>query len=418
MCGLVGIASVGALSKPEKDVFTDLLFVDTLRGQDSTGVFSVDMENKVDVYKSVLDGPSFIQHQNYERLFMSHTSRIRVLAGHNRKATLGKVSTKNAHPFFHGDVVLMHNGTLTTQTNLKKSYSFDTDSECVCYNISQVEPNQVGEVIEMLNGAFALVWWDVRDNTLNFIRNNERDLYIGQNKSPEPTTIAWASEKPMLDLTFGRSNTQSVTEIHYIKPMHHYKVHLDDKTVKVDKLRIYKEYQRPKYGNGGTDWWYNNNRYNSNNRTQPLPLKDDVIKGEDVDILGETKRITHQQQASHTGYTRYTCPPAHYPGIGQKVYFEPITWERYPENDELKAFGECTGCVVITNRKKDVTAIAHIHGVKKDMFDEWEATKAVINATVLNFRHEPKTGEHELILHFDSVASKEVAKGEEKKLLN
>mgnify|MGYP001616630135 CR=1 FL=1 len=45
MCGLVGVA--GNLFKKDTDAFTQLLFVDTLRGDHSTGVQSVNATERV-----------------------------------------------------------------------------------------------------------------------------------------------------------------------------------------------------------------------------------------------------------------------------------------------------------------------------------------------------------------------------------
>ena len=62
MCGIVGlIASYSnGMTSDEADAFRDMVFLDTLRGWDSTGVFSVKNNGNVTVLKDAKHGPCFI----------------------------------------------------------------------------------------------------------------------------------------------------------------------------------------------------------------------------------------------------------------------------------------------------------------------------------------------------------------------
>lgn len=73
----------------------------------------------------------------------------------------------------------------------------DVDSKVIFRNI---ELNGAKHVWDKAHGAMALTWWDDRDQTLNFIRNNQRPLFFWRYKN----TIIWSSEKWIL--TTARSN--------------------------------------------------------------------------------------------------------------------------------------------------------------------------------------------------------------------
>ena len=66
MCGLVGI--IGDVnSVASRKMFTTMLFLDTLRGEDSTGVYAINYkDNEVNILKDALQAPDFIQGKPYE----------------------------------------------------------------------------------------------------------------------------------------------------------------------------------------------------------------------------------------------------------------------------------------------------------------------------------------------------------------
>lgn len=208
MCGLVGIASTKVLTEHDQQLFSTLLIVDTLRGPHSTGMFSVNSKG-VHNLKGAMAGYDFVTTRRYTQSTANKQGFSslgnKVLAGHNRYATVGSINAVNAHPFEHGPITMMHNGTLKSQDPLLNANMFDTDSECIAYNLSQVAPNEVNNVVSKLHGAFALCWYDTRDDSLNFIRNAERPLYLSTNNYEGPSRVMWASEPAMLSLVCDRS---------------------------------------------------------------------------------------------------------------------------------------------------------------------------------------------------------------------
>lgn len=202
ICGHVGCA--GRITGTEELIFKQLLVVDSLRGEDSTGIASVNNKGDVDVVKQV--------GNPFELLNMKYTDAIfkqqnRVLIGHNRYATTGKVDKYNAHPFDMDTLVGAHNGTLKDRHTLKFNGVYQVDSEQLFANI-EVDGEEVA--LPKTNGAYALVWWDKVNEKLKIIRNNQRTLYYTY--SMDKRVIFWASEAWMLEVILHR-NTYKHTKI-------------------------------------------------------------------------------------------------------------------------------------------------------------------------------------------------------------
>ena len=118
----------------------------------------------------------------------------KVLAGHCRAKTVGDNTRSNAHPYDFETVIGMHNGTLRNQYRTPFHDHTKTDSHCLYANI-----DESGLETAMTNvdpaGAWALVFWDKTDNTLNFLRNKERPLWFAWTK--DKRAMVWASEPGM-----------------------------------------------------------------------------------------------------------------------------------------------------------------------------------------------------------------------------
>lgn len=221
MCGIVGFITAETL-KGEDDrakFMSQGLIVDTLRGDDSTGVFAVGHDplyKKGGAWwaKSTDSGHAFINSPDYLES-MVNVVKYRAAVGHNRAATVGGVSTATAHPFQEGPITLVHNGTLTHTTGLPTPmYTIDdcdVDSHAIAHNLGK---HSVQDVIKQLSGAFTLVWHDSRDDSMNMIRNSKRPMHIS--KSGSQDSIFFASEGPMLDF-LGKRLGLSLGAIYYPK---------------------------------------------------------------------------------------------------------------------------------------------------------------------------------------------------------
>jgi len=196
ICGLVGAA--GILGGNEEKAFRNLLILDTVRGEDSTGIAAINSQNGYSVVKEVGVPHNLFDTKRYESIFR----RInRVLIGHNRSATVGNITRKNAHPFDMETLIGAHNGTLHNKHRLADSADYTVDSENLFHHI---EKHSLKEAIDLVDGAYALVWWDKFEQTLNFLRNEERPLFLARTKDTK--TIFWASEMWMLNAACARNN--------------------------------------------------------------------------------------------------------------------------------------------------------------------------------------------------------------------
>lgn len=199
MCGLVGAA--GDLTGKEERAFKTLLILDVLRGEHSTGIAAV-FKNKEapQVVKSVGTPFDLFYDKRCEDVFRKPN---RVLIGHNRYATQGAVNRRNAHPFEFENVIGAHNGTLTSRWQLDDNKDFDVDSQSLYNHVSR---NGIKDAIEKIQGAYALTWWDKEHQTINFLRNRERPLFMCH--SEDGKCMFWASEKWMLSVALSRNDVK------------------------------------------------------------------------------------------------------------------------------------------------------------------------------------------------------------------
>lgn len=195
MCGIVGVLTTSkkTYNSPTSSFFQQALFVDTMRGFDSTGVACLATGmSKPDVFKKALSAPDFLQLGPTIGLLDEHNA-WNVLIGHNRAATKGGVKDYTSHPFQKGDVTLVHNGTLIRHNNLHQGSLYAVDSEAIANSIDKVG---VSETATKMDGAFSLVWHDAHDDTVHFLRNKERPMYIGIVEGGDD--ILFGSESGML----------------------------------------------------------------------------------------------------------------------------------------------------------------------------------------------------------------------------
>lgn len=247
MCGLIGYVSLS--NTPSENLrlskwVETAIVLDTLRGQDSTGVGIVsDPSKPATVFKDVVPGWTFTETRRFTNVKNS-LSKAKAVIIHNRSATMGDVTYSNAHPFTVGPVTLAHNGTLTY---VPKTALADTDSEWICERISG--DSQATEVLSDLMGAFALVWHDSRDGSLNLARNSQRPLVYAV--SPSGDTLVWASEEWMLHACFGRSGwraSDGIGVVRDVPPGLIHKFGLHDNDALKPRVSSFKVQESTSYG--------------------------------------------------------------------------------------------------------------------------------------------------------------------------
>jgi hypothetical protein len=212
MCGVVGIATScqSGFRQDEVSAFNDLIFLDTMRGYDSTGVMGMDKHGNVVVHKEASMGPMFIKTNTFDGFKKDMFQHGIFAAAHNRAATRGSITDKNAHPFIVDDnIVLMQNGTY--KGDHKKHKDTEVDTEAVAHVISEHE--DVQEALKKINASYAFVWFNSDKKQVNLIRNSERPLWI---LKTEQGSLVWASESAFLYMALNRNGikfTEKAVEV-------------------------------------------------------------------------------------------------------------------------------------------------------------------------------------------------------------
>jgi Glutamine phosphoribosylpyrophosphate amidotransferase len=200
MCGLTGALS-DWLTGPETEVFRHLFFMSTLRGSDGCGLVNVPQKKakEIKVFRSTELASTIAYSQAYadmEKHAKNHTS---LWMGHSRATTRGSNDLGDCHPHTCGHIVGMHNGTLT-EVDGKKVDKDQSDSQLLFKSIAE---KGIDEAIKGVKGSYALVWLDRTKSQINFLRNEQRDLYFAYIEGKQ-TTLWWCSEKEMLQYSFER----------------------------------------------------------------------------------------------------------------------------------------------------------------------------------------------------------------------
>lgn len=223
MCGIIAV--LGDLGKKQQTIAEQLLFADTFRGYDSTGVVSVKYNGAVHTFKRAVPAPDFLDFKQWDSLKFG-----KGLIGHNRWKTKGAINNRNAHPFTHGKFHGVHNGTLRQQGLLPDFKDFDVDSENIYHSFNKIG---VDKTLELLNGAYALAWYNEEEEVFQFIRNNERPLSYAV--SADGKNVYVASEEKMLEWILGRNGVQYKAIIN-TTPHHLYSFKLPEKVQ--DKIEV------------------------------------------------------------------------------------------------------------------------------------------------------------------------------------
>lgn len=202
MCGIVSVFN-GEV-KYDRNIhvaFSQLLAANTVRGYHSTGLVYGGTYS-AEVYKKAVPGYDFVELAVVDRILTAYEEHS-FLIGHNRAATRGTISTRNAHPFEHGHITGVHNGTLITYKDLVEGSDpmYAVDSE---YIFRGLEQRGAKELIPLINGAYNLLWYDATDNKVHMIRNEDRPYYFAKVKGKD--VLFGGSEMGMLSWILNRNS--------------------------------------------------------------------------------------------------------------------------------------------------------------------------------------------------------------------
>lgn len=206
MCGLVAAITKtkNGFNQFDLEAFKQMLFADTLRGKDSTGVFAINNIGNVGIAKDSGSADKFIESDEYKELDKELYKDGWAVVGHNRKATRGEINDTNSHPFWVEDkLVLVHNGSYNGSH--KHLADVEVDSNAIAIHMSK-HINDYDQALQKVNAAYALIFYDIENKKLQFIRNKERPLWMVETASAiffssEPGLLQWILHRNDLKYT-------------------------------------------------------------------------------------------------------------------------------------------------------------------------------------------------------------------------
>ena len=205
MCGIISYFSNDRkYHKGVSSLIRNAMWIGSIRGDHSTGVI-YESEGEPDFYKKAVAGWDFVQLDRVKGI-LGNLEATPYFIGHNRAATKGDVTSANAHPFEHDNIIGVHNGTLYNHHSLTTT-NHVVDSDALYKAISV---DGVGAVIPKVSGAFNLLWHDSSDNTIHILRNEDRPYTLAKLKGVDG--LVGMSEELMLRWLVAKSGL----EVEYI----------------------------------------------------------------------------------------------------------------------------------------------------------------------------------------------------------
>jgi len=186
MCGIVGGMALGKLPERQEKVrqesmiflTTELLQLTQARGTDATGVSILFNDGLYYGLKMGISSPEFISRfggkkedfEGFLKLWRENDSPVKTYLGHCRKTSVGSAKDNaNNHPIKVGNIVGVHNGTLTNHDVIFKKLDCkrdgDVDSEAIMrllhsFTNKCTEPfttDMLIEVCKRLSGTYSVI---------------------------------------------------------------------------------------------------------------------------------------------------------------------------------------------------------------------------------------------------------------------
>ncbi|MCI5121224.1 MAG: hypothetical protein D3908_08560 [Candidatus Electrothrix sp. AUS4] len=123
MCGINGIlispGRTPAQLQRIRELFTANLLANEQRGREATGIALLNKDASIRVNKAPVTASQFIHSPEYLQILGSLSEKTTILLGHTREPTKGSPKKNvNNHPIIRGNIIGVHNGTITNDDNI------------------------------------------------------------------------------------------------------------------------------------------------------------------------------------------------------------------------------------------------------------------------------------------------------------
>jgi len=315
MCGIVGAMALGKLAeRPEKIrqesmifLTTELLQLTQARGTDATGTSILFNDGNFMGLKMGISSPEFISRfggsktdfEGFLKLWRENEYPVKTYLGHCRKTSVGSaIDNNNNHPIKVGNIVGIHNGTLTNHDvifeRLECKRDGDVDSEAIMRLLSFYSKKgtipftieMIKEVCLRLQGTYSVVAYNADSPEQMTTFRDGKPAVVALIRSLNLLLIA--SEESYIKQALYRYNKHSKLYLSRIKFPLIKKDDIDIKTMPDDTCTVFdlskkaekdadvddffdsEKIARPdKIWKKGTT--YNKNRYNKGSNKSKLP---------------------------------------------------------------------------------------------------------------------------------------------------
>lgn len=202
MCGIAGGMS-STLSQGELHKIKGLMMMSCFRGMFGSGSMVVTPGTGKHKHLQVLTHKTELcaAELTCDEDFLDNISRSpKIVVTHARAPTKGSNELQFVHPHRAKHITGVHNGTMHRVMD-KLVGDNESDSAAI---IAAISEHGVEQFIKESRGAYSLVWVDVKEGSLNFLRNDMRPMVFANIGFNDTSTMYWSSELGQLKFVLER----------------------------------------------------------------------------------------------------------------------------------------------------------------------------------------------------------------------